>query len=159
MSSSTDIGGFFATLGLVVDKNSFETGNKSIDGAVNKLTSLAGTVRNVSAILGAYAVATGKIEAAELRNAAALGIEVEKLNQWKTAAKLAGVSANGLVDAMSKLESSYQDLKMGRADIGLAEDLAQLGLNYNDVADMGADERLAVVLKTAATMEIGRAHV
>jgi hypothetical protein len=153
MSSSTDIGGFFATLGLVVDKNSFETGNKSIDGAVNKLTSLAGTVRNVSAILGAYAVATGKIEAAELRNAAALGIEVEKLNQWKTAAKLAGVSANGLVDAMSKLESSYQDLKMGRADIGLAEDLAQLGLNYNDVADMGADERLAVVLKTAATMD------
>lgn len=154
--SSENIGGFFATLGLQVDKNSFEQGDKALSSSTNKISALVGTARNVAAVigvLGGYATATAKIEAVELRNAAALGVDVERLNDWKTAAKLAGVNANGLIGAMQKLETSYQALKSGTADTELAKNLSYLGLNYNEVADLSADERLKVVLQTAKAME------
>ncbi len=154
--SSENIGGFFATLGLQVDKNSFEQGDKALSSSTNKISALVGTARNVAAVigvLGGYATATAKIEAVELRNAAALGVDVERLNDWKTAAKLVGVNANGLIGAMQKLETSYQALKSGTADTELAKNLSYLGLNYNEVADLSADERLKVVLQTAKAME------
>lgn len=151
--SNTDIGGFFATLGLLVDKPSFESGNKAVDAVTHKLTSLAGTVRNVVAIMGTYAVATGKVEAAELKSASALGISVEKLNQWKTAAKLAGVNANSLVSSMSQLENTFQRQKEGTIDEGLATKLGFLNLNYNEIGKLDAGGRLKAVLDAARAMK------
>ena len=46
-----DIGGFFVSLGLALDKASFETGNRYIDGVTNGLNKLIGTARNAAVVL------------------------------------------------------------------------------------------------------------
>ena len=59
-----DIGGFFVSLGLNIDKNSWETGNRIVDGMGNTFNKLIGTARNAAVVLAGTAVATGTIESA-----------------------------------------------------------------------------------------------
>ena len=150
--SSNDIGGFYASLGLLVDKNSFEGGTKAIGGITTGLTKLAGTVRNVAIIMGTYALATSKIESEELKTAAAIGINVEKLNQWKTAAKLAGVNANAFVSSITQMEMTFQKMKDGQIDQALATKIGLLKIDFNDFMQMNATDRLKAVFDAAQAM-------
>ena len=86
-----DIGGFFVSLGLNIDKNSWETGNRIVDGMGNSFNKLIGTARNAAVVLAGTAVATGSIESAAYKTSVALGVTTEKLDLWKTSAKIFAV--------------------------------------------------------------------
>ena len=132
MAGMTDIGGLFFKLGLDPDKNSFETGNKLIDSVGNNLNKLVGTARNATVALLGISVATGQVENATFKTATKLGMTTEALDKWKAAAKIAGVSADGLVSSMGdlaytlnnirsegieKYAASLGDLKMGMKEL------------------------------------------
>ena len=107
-----DIGGFFVSLGLNIDKQSFETGNKLIDGIGNGFNKLIGSARNASVVLAGTAIASSKVESSAYRQSVAMGISAESLEAWKASAKIAGIDANGLVTAMSRMAEVMNHLQI-----------------------------------------------
>ena len=128
-----DIGGFFVSLGLNIDKNSFETGNRLIDGVGNSFNKLIGSARNAAVVLAGTAIATGTIESTSYKTAEAIGISTEALELWKATAKIAGVDANGLVSQMGKIADVMQRMKIDGSGLqDFAKKLGELGIVVDD---------------------------
>ena len=150
-----DIGGFFVSLGLNADKNSFETGNKLVDGVANSFNKLIGTARNAAVVLAGTAVASGVVESSAYKTAEKIGISTEKLDLWKASAKIAGIDANGLVSAMGKLSDVVGRMRIDGAGLEqFTKKLGELGLIVDDVdiakmLDMAPDELMTDILRKA----------
>lgn len=149
-----DIGGFFVSLGLNLDKNSWDTGNRLIDGMGNSINKLIGTARNAAVVLTGTAIAAGSIESAAYKTSVALGVTTEKLDLWKTAAKIAGVSADGVVGAMTQIANVQNRLKWDDSGIeAFSKKLGKLKISYQEIQDLSPDEALAYVLNKAQSLE------
>lgn len=158
-----DIGGFFVSLGLAIDKPSFETGNKLIDGVTTGLNKLIGTARNAAVVLTGTAVATGVIESAAYKTATAIGISTETLDLWKASAKIAGVDANGLVNAMARMSEVMQGMTIdGRGLEAFTKQLGELGLITDEVdieklLKMSPDELMKeILIKAQGAVDAGQ---
>ena len=148
-----DIGGFFVSLGMNIDKNSFETGNKLVDGMGNAFNKLIGSARNAAIVLATTAVATGKVESASYKTAAALNITTEALDVWKASAKIAGVNADSLVSSISKIASVQNRIKYdGSGLTALQTQLDKLQMSYAEIKDLSADQATQKILEKAQSM-------
>ena len=129
-----DIGGFFVSLGLNIDKNSFETGNRLIDGVGNSFNKLIGSARNAAVVLAGTAIATGAVESQVGKLAEQIGVSTETLELWKATAKIAGVDANGLVNSMNKVANVLQRMQIDGSGLGdFAKKLGELGIVTADI--------------------------
>ena len=145
-----DIGGFFVSLGLNPDKNSFETGNRLIDGVTNSLNKLIGTARNAAVVLTTTAVATGAIESKSYKTAQAIGITTEALDLWKASAKIAGVNADGIVNSIGKLGNALNKMKFDPSGVkAYQEQLWKLGIHFSEIKDMTADDAFKYIIGKA----------
>ena len=147
---------FFFKLILQQDKESWAGGARSVDKLANNVSRLIGTAINAAA---AYKALQGVVKGANLASESAmlsdsLGVSVKRLEDWKVAAKIAGVSSSELTKSMGALDRKFTEWKnRGKADTGMAVALGQLGLNASDMFDMSADERARVILQAASTMK------
>lgn len=148
--AKNDIGGFFVSLGLNPDKNSFETGNKLIDAVTTSLNKLIGTARNAAVVLATTAIATGSVESANYKTATKIGLTTEKLNELKAAAKIAGVNAEGLVGSVGKLANVMTRLEIDSAGMeAFSKQLAELGMGINDILGLSPDKAFEKIIETA----------
>ena len=148
--AKNDIGGFFVSLGLNPDKNSFETGNKLIDAVTTSLNKLIGTARNAAVVLTTTAVATSAVESANYKTATKIGLTTEKLNELKAAAKIAGVNADGLVGSVGKLANVMNRLTIDGSGLeAFSQQLAELGMGVNELMGMDPDQAFAKIIETA----------
>ena len=148
--AKNDIGGFFVSLGLNPDKNSFETGNKLIDAVTTSLNKLIGTARNAAVVLTTTAVATSAVESANYKTATKIGLTTEKLNELKAAAKIAGVNADGLVGSVGKLANVMNHMTIDGSGLeAFSEQLAELGMGVNELMGMNPDQAFAKIIETA----------
>lgn len=134
MSSNLN-GGFFVTLGLDTNKNSFEEGRKAIDQIGVGVTNLLGTVRTAVPLIAAGLTAINDRTADTYASSAALGFSVRQYEAWGAAAKRCKVNAEGLYSGMEKLESIRVRIKHG--DAGAADSLAQ-PLGWLGITDLAA---------------------
>ena len=153
MAGMTDIGGLFFKLGLDPDKNSFETGNKLIDSVGNNLNKLIGTARNASVALLGISIATGQVENASFKTATHLGMTTEALDKWKAAAKIAGVSADGLVSSMGDLSYTLNNIRLQGIE-KYADSLADLKMGVEELQDsngkwLGTEEAYIRIIEHA----------
>ena len=150
-----DIGGFFVSLGLALDKASFETGNRYIDGVTNGLNKLIGTARNAAVVLTGTAVASGVIESSAYKTSVALGVTTEALDLWKASAKIAGVDANGLIGSMGQLANVMNHMKIDGSGLEqFSKKLGELGIVTDkvDIAkmlEMSPDELMKEIISKA----------
>lgn len=145
-----DIGGFFVSLGLQPDKNSFETGNKLIDAVSTSLNKLIGTARNAAVVLAGTAVASGAVESANYKTATAIGISTEKLDVWKASAKIAGVNADGLVGSMGKLANVMNHMTIDGSGLEAYEkQLGELGMGFDKLEGLDPADAYAKILEVA----------
>lgn len=148
--AKTSIGDFLVKLGLSPDKNSFETGNKLIDGITTGLNKLIGTARNAAVVLAGTAVASGTVESAAYKNAAAIGISTEALDLWKASAKIAGVNADGLVGSMGKLANVMNHMTIDGSGLeAYAEQLGKLGISLEELKDLNPSDAYAKIISKA----------
>lgn len=146
-------GGFFYSVKAVVDKASFEGGRQELaklEQSGKRL--IAGFTAAGAALVGAAKIA-GNVAQSELKVATSIGVSTDALAKWKTAANIAGASANGLIGAMAGIENKMQHLKTGTVDIGLAKNLGLMGIGYGDFAEMDAESRMKSVFGQAEKME------
>ena len=150
-----DIGGFFVSLGMNIDKNSFETGNRLIDNVGNSFNKLIGSARNAAVVLAGTALATGAIESQTGKLAEEIGISTEALELWKATAKIAGVDANGLVGAMNNVATVLQRMRIDGSGLeDFAKKLGELGIVTADfdiekMLNLSPDELMKEVYKYA----------
>jgi len=153
--AKNDIGGFFVSLGLNIDKDSFETGNRLIDDVGNSFNKVIGAARNAAAVLAGTAIATAAVESQTAKLAAEIGISTEALELWKATAKIAGVDANGLVGAMSNIANVVQRIKLDGAGLeDFAKKLGELGivtenLDMEKLLNLSPDELMKEVYNYA----------
>ena len=148
--AKNDIGGFFVSLGLNPDKNSFETGSKLIDNVTNGLNKLIGTARNAAVVLTGTAVASGVLATQSVHTADLIGTSAEKLNIWRAAAKIAGADANGLIGSISKLSNVMNHMTIDGSGLeAYAEQLGFLGLSIQDLMNIDPADAMQKILETA----------
>lgn len=148
--SGNSIGGFFVNLGMNVDKHSFETGNKLIDGIGNGLNKITGLARNAAVVLAATTIASGAASSAELKTAAAMGIAAEKLDMWRAAASIAGVKSSSLIASMGQLASVMNHTTIDGSGLEkYAEKLSFLKMNVADLLKMDPADAYKTILGTA----------
>ncbi len=134
-----DIGGFFVHLGVDVDKDGFEKGNKLVDGISDSFNKLIGTARSAMVVLASWKTAqdiaaTGALENQIYMDSEAMGIEVEALNEWIASAKIAGVSSDGLVGSMGRLANVLNHITIDGSGIeAYAAQLGKLRLGIEDL--------------------------
>ena len=151
MSQSS--GGFFYSVKAVVDKASFESGRQELAKLEQSGKRLvAGFTAAGAALVGAAKIA-GNVAQSELKVASSIGASTDALAKWKTAANIAGASANGLIGAMAGIENKMQHLKTGTVDMNLAKNLGLMGIGYGDFADMDAEDRMKAVFNKADSMD------
>ena len=151
MSQSS--GGFFYSVKAVVDKASFESGRQELAKLEQSGKRLvAGFTAAGAALVGAAKIA-GNVAQSELKVASSIGASTDALAKWKTAANIAGASANGLIGAMAGIENKMQHLKTGTVDMNLAKNLGLMGIGYGDFADMDAEDRMKAVFSKADSMD------
>lgn len=134
-----DIGGFFVHLGVDVDKDSFEKGNKLVDGISDSFNKLIGTARNAMVVLASWKTiqdiaATGALENQIYMDSEAMGVETEVLNEWIASAKIAGVNSDGLVNSMGRLANVLNHITIDGS--GIEAYAAQLGKLRIGIADL-----------------------
>ena len=154
MSALTSIGGFYASLGLQPDKNSFETGNKLIDGVANSFTKLIGTARNAAVVLATTAIASGSAEDKIYKTAEAIGATTQAVNVWRAAAKIAGVSADGLISSMGKLGRAMNSVQYNPEKLTAYEQqLWKLGVKYKEIQGMTTDKAFEFIIAKAQSLK------
>lgn len=147
------IGGFFVSLGMNIDKSSFDAAEQALKGFENTTARITRALGVSTGSLFAMAKAAGAMETAEQKAARAIGVGATKLTEWKVAAGIAGTSGAALIGTMTQLENKMQRLKLGQVDQNLAKNLGFLGLNYSDFSKMNSDQRMRAVFNKADGME------
>lgn len=149
---------FVYNLILKQDRQSFESGARSLDKVSNNISRMIGVARNAAAALGVLAAVSSAGEAKELKMANALGVSSKRLDEFKVAAKIAGTSADGLVQSMASLDQAMTDYAFGKSNPGLERALGILStqsgmsMNIEDLRAMDAADRIEYVLKAAQSL-------
>lgn len=153
----SELGDFSLKLGLKTDTDAFQKGARAVDELTNNVSRLIGVAKGAAAVgaaLTGIATVTSKVESANLHLANSLGISTKALDTWKTAAKIAGTDANGLIQGMAKLDEEFRAADRAEGpSADLITKLGLLGLNYDDLKKMKADERNRLIMQTALGME------
>ena len=146
---------FLLKLILKTDKQSFDSGARSVDSVSNNISRMIGVARNAAAALGVLAAVSSASEAKEYKLAESLGVSSKRLDEFKVAAKIAGVSSDGLVQSMATLDKAMTDYAFGKNNPGLEKALGILStrsgmsMNIGRLRAMDAADRIEYVLKAA----------
>ena len=144
---------FVYNLILKQDRQSFDSGARSLDKVSNNISRMIGVARNAAAALGAMHMIMGEGKA--LQTANAIGVTSKRLDEFKVAAKIAGVSADGLIQSMASLDQAMTDYAFGKNNPGLEKALGILStrsgmsMNIENLRSMDAADRIEYVLKAA----------
>lgn len=144
---------FVVKVRSLVDKASFSESINAIEKLEQSSKKLLHGIAGIAtAVIGSATIA-GNVAQEELKMARSIGVSSEALSSWKVACNVAGASANGLIGALSSLETKMQHLKTGTVDLNLAKNLGMLGVGYGDFADMDSETRMRTVFNQANQME------
>lgn len=151
------VGGFFASLNLISDSKSFKKGINSLKDVEKRVKGLGSFALKSFTMAGGGLLAMASISASldnqNMQVAKSLRMSVSELMQWKSAASIAGVSANGLTSALLDLQRKADRLKLGEVDIGLAKSLGFMGLNYQKFLRMNTGDKMKAVFSKALSMK------
>ena len=150
MPKSSTIGSLLLKIGAEIDRNSFETGNRLVDGVANSFNKLIGSARNAALVLGTTAVATGVVESKAYKTAEAIGVSTETLDLWKASAKIAGLGADSLVASMSKVADVMANEKWDTGKLlAFEKELDKLRMSYSEIRDLSPDKAVEKIIDRA----------
>lgn len=145
------IGDFFVTIASVIDKASFDTSNRLVDNLGNSFNKLIGSAANAANTLATTALDTAKMGDSAYKMSEAWGIATDALNLWRATAKIATSDAKSLDNALGKLADVKNSMKFGEGFNAFAEQLAKLGMGYNELDNLSPDKQLEAIINHALT--------
>ena len=148
------IGDFFVTIASVIDKASFETSNRLVDGLGNSFNKLIGSAANAANTLAQTTLDTAKVGDSVQKLSAAWDISTESINLWRATAKIATTDAKSLDNALSKLSDVQNSMRNGAGFDAFSEGLSMLAMSYDDLDGLDIDKQLETILNHALKLNI-----
>lgn len=148
-----NVGGFFASLKLLMDEASFKKGNDSL---LSMGKNLAGIVLKATAVVGALAAIVNqvaKVTQVNQQAAWSANMNITALENWQNALKIANVDSQSFTSAIANMNKVFQNLKIGEVDEGFIKSLGMLGLDFSKMQRMSQEERLDAIFKAGAAMK------
>lgn len=151
-----NIGGFFASLKLIVDSPSFKNGLsqlKKAGEAMKKLGDLAKSAFKFGGMVTGFAGAMSFLENQNYNTANSLGVSVSQMKAFKYAAELAGLSGDDFVKSMDDVQRATEGLTGGKINTGQLAGLQLLGgadLTNKVMAEGDVTEKIKAIFSAAA---------
>ena len=140
-----NVGGFFASLKLVTDEDSFKKGV----GVLNSFPDLLkkGAVGVIG--LGAALVGLGAVTANSMTSLAAmakqLGMNAMTLDNWQNAVKLAGGDSESFTASIVAMNEAFRNLKIGEVKEDFIKATGMSGADFSKLQGMSNDQRLRTI--------------
>lgn len=153
-----NIGGFFASLKLETDEESFKKGIKRVEdiqktlggmaksGIVTGVNALAGGVVAVGAAALVLATKTTTAMATLGAQATTLNISARSLDNWKGAVSRAGGDADDFVNSLMHMKEVVRNLKVGQVDESFIKALGMSGVNFAQFQSMNTEGQIKALI-------------
>lgn len=140
-----NVGGFFASLALTTDENSFKKGL----GILNSFANLGKTGIVGVAGLGAAFVALGTSTANSMTKldatAKQLGLNAMVLDNWQNAVRLAGGDADSFTSSLMTMNEAFRNLKIGEVKEDFIKATGMSGADFSKLQSMNNDQRIRTI--------------
>lgn len=139
------VGGFFASLKLVTDENSFRQGIGVLEKFPSKLKGLAVGAAGLAAGMVALATSTATAMTKLDAQARTLGMSARTLDNWRGAVGLAGGDADSFVSSMVNMNEAFRNLKIGEVKTDFITATGMSGADFSKLQGMNNDQRLRTI--------------
>lgn len=140
-----NVGGFFASLKLVTDEDSFKKGLGVLNAFPDMLKKGAVGVLG----LGAAMVGLGTVTANSMTSLAAmakqLGMNAMTLDNWQNAVKLAGGDSESFTASIVAMNEAFRNLKIGEVKEDFIKATGMSGADFSKLQGMNNDQRLRTI--------------
>lgn len=140
-----NVGGFFASLKLVTDDQSFQKGIGTLEKFPTKLKNIAVGALGVGAGMVAMATTTASALAKLDATATTLGMSARSLDNWKGAVSRAGGDADSFVDSLVQMNEAFRNLKIGEVREDFIKATGMSGANFSSMMQMNNEQRLRTI--------------
>lgn len=149
------VGGFFASLNLMVDEASFRKGASAIKGVASDIGRLVKVGLSLGGLGSIFTGVLADLQAKQLVIAAGANLTVTQFQAWENALKAAGYNADSFVGSLDSLDQRMRRIMlMGEnVDQGLVLAISRLGINFTEFMGMNSDQRARAVLQAASGMQ------
>jgi len=140
-----NVGGFFASLALMTDENSFKKGIGVLTAFADiQKKGIAGAVG-----LGVAMVGLGASTANAMTKLAAtakqLGMNALTLDNWQNAVRLAGGDADSFTSSIQTMNEAFRNLKIGEVKEDFIKATGMSGADFSKLQGMNNDKRLRTI--------------
>ena len=153
MAVDSKVGGYWASLKLISDENSFKKGIGSLKEVSKSIGTVVKWAAGLAVVKNVFSGWMALMQRDELILAQTTNLASTELSAWSMAVGAAGVSAGQFTGALASLDSRLQRMKLGEVDVGLARSLGMLGIGFTRFAGEDAAARTKEVLKQAMAMQ------
>lgn len=157
MAGDQKIGGYWSSLKLISDKESFNKGKKALKELGNDVKGFAKTVAKLGSLgaggLLGFVATMSSLERRSGLLAKSLNVSGMELTSWRNTANVAGISADSLTSSMLDLEKKVNRMKLGEVDINLAKSLGMMGVDFGKFNNASSTDRMSLVMEKAMGMK------
>lgn len=140
-----NVGGFFASLKLMTDEDSFKKGVGILEG----FPKLLGKAAMGAVGLGVAFVGLGASTANAMTKLAAtakqLGMNAMTLDNWQNAVRLAGGDADSFTSSIQTMNEAFRNLKIGEVKEDFIKATGMSGADFSKLQGMNNDQRLRTI--------------
>lgn len=140
-----NVGGYFASLKLMTDEDSFRKGIGILEKFPTSLKTVGVGVVGVAAGMVALATTTANAMAKLDAQAKTLGMNALTLDNWKNAVKLAGGDADSFVGSLMNMNEAFRNLKVGEVKEDFIKATGMSGADFSKLQGMNNDQRLRTI--------------
>jgi hypothetical protein len=157
MAEGKKIGGYWTSLKLISDKNSFDKGKKALKEIGNDVKGFAKTIAKLGSLgaggLVGFVATMSSLERRSGLLAKSLSVSGMELTSWRNTANVAGISADNLTSSMLDLEKKVNRMQLGEVDVNLAKSLGMMGVDFGKFNNASSTDRMSLVMEKAMSMK------
>lgn len=140
-----NVGGYFASLKLMTDEDSFRKGIGILEKFPTSLKTIGVGALGVAAGMVALATTTANTMTKLDAQAKTLGMNALTLDNWKNAVKLAGGDADSFVGSLMNMNEAFRNLKVGEVKEDFIKATGMSGADFGKLQGMNNDQRLKTI--------------
>lgn len=140
-----NLGGYFASLRLMTDEDSFRKGIGILEKFPTSLKTVGVGALGVAAGMVALATTTANAMTKLDAQAKTLGMNALTLDNWKNAVKLAGGDADSFVGSLMNMNEAFRNLQIGEVKEDFIKATGMSGADFGRLQGMNNDQRLRTI--------------
>lgn len=140
-----NVGGFFASLKLMTDEDSFKKGVGILEGFPKLLSKAAVGAVGLGVAMVGLGASTANAMTKLASTAKQLGMNALTLDNWQNAVRLAGGDADSFTSSIQTMNEAFRNLKIGEVKEDFIKSTGMSGADFSKLQGMNNDQRLRTI--------------